>query len=326
MENNKQLYEVFNFKVSKGQSLLRIDKYLYSKISHISRCKIQDGIRDNLVLVNNKPIKINYRVKPDDHIIIYSTEEPKDKTDLPEDLKLEIVYEDEYLLILNKKSGIVVHPTFNNYEHTIYNGLLYYFQNSNEYNKKFTPHMVHRIDKNTSGLLMIGKGNEYTKKLSELFVKHQVKRTYLALVWGNLKNKKGTIRTRLERSDKDKKLITVYFDRGKEAITHYEVIKEFENFSLVKCTLETGRMHQIRVHMQYLGHPLFYDYFYGGDTIEDKIIDKSVISKIKELFDLFPKYTLHSHTMIFIHPFTNKEIHLEIDLPNDFQNLLQLLT
>lgn len=326
MNQNKTLYEIFNFEVSKGQSLLRIDKFLYSKISHISRCKIQDAINENLILVNNKPVKNNYRVKADDQIIIYSTEEPKDKTNLPEDLKIEIVYEDEYLLIINKKSGVVVHPTYNNYEHTIYNGLLYYFQNSSDYNKRLTPHIVHRIDKNTSGLLMIGKGNESTKVLSDLFVQHKIQRTYLALVWGTLEKKSGTIRTRLERSEKDKKLITVFFDRGKEAITHYQVVKEFKNFSLVKCQLETGRMHQIRVHMQYLGHPLFYDYFYGGDTTENKLIDIEDKEKIESLFKIFPKYTLHSHTMKFEHPFTQKELFFEIALPLDFKNLLELLT
>ncbi len=318
IEEVYELYEHYKFVVPEGQSLVRIDRYLTYKIQNSTRHKVQMGIEKGYVLVNDLPVKNNYRVKPNDVIKIKLPEKVKDKTHYPENMNLNILYEDDFLLIINKPAGIVVHPTFNNYEGTLYNGLLYHFE-KNLHSEK--PYIVHRIDKDTSGILIVAKDIETMKNLAQQFFYHSVKRTYYALVWGKLENKSGTIKTFLDRSKKDRKLVQVYKNEGKEAITHYEVIKEYNFFSLIKCNLETGRTHQIRVHLSHLGNPIFNDSFYGGD-----VIPKEYANFLNEdIFYILQRHALHSKDIIFYHPVLKKNIFVESELPDDFKNMISML-
>ncbi|MFN8673247.1 MAG: RluA family pseudouridine synthase [Candidatus Sericytochromatia bacterium] len=322
IELNNDLFEHFRFIIPEGQSLIRIDKYLKDKIQNATRHKVQQGIEKEYVLVNGLPVKVHYRVKPHDIITINLPEEVKDKTHYPENIDLDILYEDEYLVVVNKAAGMVVHPTFNNYEGTLFNALLFHFEHQGIKEKPF---IVHRIDKETSGILVVAKTQEVAKELSTQFIYHTLTRTYYALVWGVFEeeDKKGTIRTFLDRSKQDRKLIQVYKNQGKEAITKYEIIEEYGKYlSLVKCNLETGRMHQIRVHMSYIGHPIFNDYFYGGS-----IIPKDFLEDIDAfVFDILSRQALHSKDITFYHPILKKNIFVDSELPSDFKKLIKYFT
>jgi 23S rRNA pseudouridine1911/1915/1917 synthase len=327
-EGSEELYQRFQFHADKGQEPFRIDKFLMNRIEGATRNKLQQAINAGLVLVNNKEVKQNYKVKAYDQIVIYSDLSPESSEVIPQKMDLNIVLEDEDLMVINKPAGLVVHPGSGNYSGTLLNGIAYYLQQQNPGISEDTlPRfgLVHRIDKNTSGLLVLAKRDKAMRHLAKQFYDHTVKRQYLALVWGDMENDKGTIIAHVGRNLRFRKLFEAYpeGDHGKEAITHYEVVERFNYVTLVSCVLETGRTHQIRVHMKHLGHPLFNDDFYGGD----KIVKGTIYSKYKQFVDncfaLCPRQALHAKTLGFIHPTTEKEMFFETDLPPDISGVIE---
>jgi 23S rRNA pseudouridine1911/1915/1917 synthase len=325
-ESNDELYERFNLTVDKGQEPLRIDKFLTNRIERATRNKLQQAINAGLVLVNGKEVRPNYKVKANDEIVLYSDLNPEETEVVPENMPLKIVYEDKDLMVIDKPAGVVVHPGSGNYSGTLLNGIAYYLQKqgiTEEALPRFG--LVHRIDKNTSGLLMIAKTDRAMSQLAKQFYDHTIKRQYLALVWGDLKKDEGTIIAHVGRHQRYRKLFEAYpeGEHGKEAITHYKVVERFGYVTLVECVLETGRTHQIRVHMKYIGHPLFNDDFYGGD----KIVKGTVFSKYKQFvencFSICPRHALHARTLGFIHPITGKEMFFEAELPSDMKELIE---
>jgi len=321
-----ELFEHFRFKVDKGQEPIRIDKFLLSKLKEVSRNKIQTAAEDEMILVNGEAIKSNYKVRPLDEIIIMLLEPKIEFQVEPENIPLNIHYEDEDIIIINKPVGLVVHPGAGNYTGTLVNGLLYHFQHLPSVPKnEFRPGLVHRIDKNTSGLLVVAKNDHALNFLGKQFSDHSIKRTYVALVWGDFKEDEGTIIGNIGRSLKNRKVMDVFpeGDQGKEAITHYKVIERFSYVTLVECKLETGRTHQIRAHMKHIHHPLFNDEVYGGD----KIVKGTVYTKYKQFvencFALIPRHALHAKSLGFIHPSTKKEMFFESELPVDMMQVLE---
>lgn len=317
--------------VSPGQKKIRLDKYLTLHIQNSSRTKIQHAIENRWILVNDKYVKSNYNVLPNDRIYIELPQIPDKPDILPENIPLDIVYEDEYLLVVNKPANMVTHPAYKNYSGTLVNALLYYFHSSSKkekWGKSLSTlygieraGIVHRLDKNTSGLLVIAKNDEAHRRLSELFSKHNIEREYWAVVWGHFNNKNGIIEKSLGRSRKDRKKVIVT-KGGKLAITHYEVLKEFEMLSLLKLKLMTGRTHQIRVHLHSIGHPVFGDPDYEGRKPHGVKITVKTREKINKLLGLISRQALHAKILGFIHPFTKERMHFESNLPHDFQNLL----
>ncbi|MCH8904465.1 MAG: RluA family pseudouridine synthase [Bacteroidetes bacterium] len=326
-ENQEQeYYEHYHFNVDNGQEPLRIDKFLFNRIEKISRNKIQIAAKAGSILVNQKAVKANYKVKPTDDISIVMAEPPRFYELVPEKLPLEIVYEDDDLIIINKQSGLVVHPGYGNYSGTLVHGLLYHFSELPDPDEtKIRPGLVHRIDKNTTGLMVVAKNDFAMTHLANQFFEHSIDRTYVALVWGNLEKDKGTIKGHIGRSQKDRKVFTVYEDgeKGKSAITHYKVLQRFSYTTLVECTLETGRTHQIRVHMKYMGHPLFNDDFYGGDRIVKGYNQSKFKQFISNCFKIMPRQALHARTLNFDHPVSGKRMKFDIELPADFTQVIE---
>lgn len=324
-QESDELFEHHRIKVDPGQQAIRIDKFLFERISNATRSKIQGAIKLGFVLVNDQPIKPNYKVRPDDEIVISLPEPPRDNEVVPEDIPINIVYEDEHLLIVNKEAGMVVHPAFQNWSGTLVNALAYHFTQLPEMpNNEGRPGLVHRIDKDTSGLLVIAKTEQAMSGLAKQFFDHSIDRTYWALIWGEPKDSKGTIDVHIGRSPKDRKL-TIAFpdgDYGRHAITHYEVIQELRYISLIKCNLETGRTHQIRAHMKYIGHPLFGDKTYGGDKVVKGTQFSKYKSFVENCFKILPRQALHAKSLGFIHPISKKQMFFESDLPNDFTEVL----
>ena len=327
-ENNDELYERFSIIIDKGQDQLRIDKFLVNRIEGATRNKVQKAINAGMVLVNDKEIKSNYKVKPLDSIIVYSDMSPEETDVVPEKMDLNIVYEDADLMIINKPAGIVVHPGSGNYTGTLLNGVSYYLQQQNPNLSEDTlPRfgLVHRIDKNTSGLLVLAKTDKAMRHLAKQFFDHTTSRKYVALAWGDILNDTGTIVAHVGRNLRFRKLFEAYpeGDHGKDATTHYEVLERFGYVTLVQCVLETGRTHQIRVHMKYIGHPLFNDDFYGGD----KIVKGTVYAKYKQFvdncFSICKRQALHAKTLGFIHPTTGKEMFFEAPLPDDMEQVIE---
>lgn len=327
-DNNDDLYERFSMVIDKGQEPLRIDKFLVNRIEGATRNKVQQAINAGMVTVNGKEIRSNYKIKPEDSIIVFSDMSPEDTDVVPEKMELTIVYEDADLMIVNKPAGMVVHPGSGNYSGTLLNGVAYYLQQQNPaLSEDVLPRfgLVHRIDKNTSGLLVLAKNDKAMRHLAKQFFDHTIQRRYVALVWGDMINDEGTIVAHVGRNLRFRKLFEAYpeGDHGKDAITHYKVLERFGYVTLVECKLETGRTHQIRVHMKYIGHPLFSDDFYGGD----KIVKGTVFAKYKQFvdncFQLCPRQALHAKTLGFIHPSTAKEIFFEAPLPADMQQVIE---
>jgi 23S rRNA pseudouridine1911/1915/1917 synthase len=320
-----ELFEHHRIEVDKGQGLLRLDKYLMSKIQNATRTKIQVAIDAETVKVNNKSTKASYQIKPDDIITVSLPYPPRDNTLLAENIPLKIIFEDDELLIVNKEPGMVVHPGFGNWSGTLVNALMYHFQNlPTGRNGEARPGLVHRIDKDTSGLLVIAKTEFAMTHLAKQFYDHTIERTYNALVWGTLKEEKGSIEGHIGRSHKDRKVMQVFPDGnfGKEAKTNFEVLKQMRYVSLVKLNLETGRTHQIRAHMKYKGHPLFNDATYGGDKIVKNTNYPKFEKFVKNCFEICPRQALHAKSLGFIHPKTKQYMQFESDLPDDFNNLL----
>ncbi|WP_375418532.1 RluA family pseudouridine synthase [uncultured Hymenobacter sp.] len=320
-EGGDELYEHHRIRVDKGQELLRLDKFLLNRLPNASRTKIQAATHAGSVQVNGSSVKPNYRIKPGDLITITLPEPPRDDKVIPQAMDLDIRYEDEQLLIVNKPAGLVVHPAYGNWEGTLVNGLAYHLQNlPTGRNGEIRPGLVHRIDKDTSGLLVIGKTELAMTHLSQQFFHHTVRRRYLALVWGAPKEVKGTITGHIGRSLRDRKVQAVYPDgsQGKPAVTHYEVLRSFGPAALLECRLETGRTHQIRAHMQFIGHPLFSDATYGGDRIRFGQATGAYRAFVENAFQLLPRQALHARSLGFVHPTTGEQLHFEAELPADF--------
>lgn len=325
---SEELYEKLTIVIDKGQDLLRIDKFLMSRIEGATRNKIQQAIDDEMVLVNEKPVKSNYKVKPADKIVVYDDRSPETSEIIPENIPLNILYEDDDLLIIDKPAGMVVHPGSGNPNGTLVNAIAYHLLQQNPLLNEAELNrfgLVHRIDKNTSGLLVMAKNKNAMSHLAKQFFNHTVHRRYIALVWGDFDTNEGTIVAHVGRHLRFRKLFTAYpdGDHGKDAITHYKVLERFNYVTLVECRLETGRTHQIRVHMQLIGHPLFNDDFYGGD----RIVKGTVFSKYKQFvdncFELCQRQALHAKELGFIHPTTGKLMHFESALPADMDAVIE---
>ncbi|MDH3711019.1 MAG: RluA family pseudouridine synthase [Cyclobacteriaceae bacterium] len=312
--------------VDPGQTLIRLDKFLMDRLPNVTRNKLQEGIKQGFVLVNQVAVKSNYRVRPGDEIVIALPEPPRDTEVIPEDIPLEIIYEDPHLLVVDKPAGMVVHPAYNNWQGTLVNALVYHFQNLPEMpDNHGRPGLVHRIDKDTSGLLVVAKTEQAMTHLAKQFFDHSIERTYIALVWGVPEEEAGTIDVNLGRSPKDRR-VTVAFpdgDMGRRAVTHYQMLKPLRYVSLISCKLETGRTHQIRAHLKYKGHPLFNDASYGGD----KILKGTVFSKYKAFvencFKIIPRQALHAHSLGFTHPHSGERMHFESPWPEDLSKVVE---
>jgi len=324
-DEREEYYEHYRITVDPGQQPLRIDKFLVSKIQNATRNRVQNGIKAGTVQVNTLPIKANYKVKPGDVITILLSEPPRDKELKPENILLDIIFEDDYLLVVNKPAGMVVHPGFNNYTGTLVNALVYHFDQLPTANGERRPGLVHRIDKDTSGLLVIAKDEYAMTVLAKQFFEHTTQRTYQALVWGSFEEKEGTISARLARAQKDRRVMSVYQEEevGKHAITHYKVLEEFHYTSLIECRLETGRTHQIRAHMQHLGHPIFNDIAYHGDWIVSGPTFTKYKQFIQNCFETCPRQALHAKSLGFKHPYSGEDLYFEAPLPPDMASLLE---
>jgi len=323
-EPEEELFEHYRFDVPKGQALLRIDKYLMLMVPNATRNKIQNAATSGDIYVNDVPVKSNYKVKPLDVIRILLSHPPFENRVDPEDIPLDIVYEDDSLLLINKPPGLVVHPGHGNYTGTLVNALAFHFQNL-PLNSSERPGLVHRIDKNTSGLLVIAKTEEAMTHLAKQFEDKTSEREYIALVWGNVKEEEGTIEGNIARHVKDRMQMAVFpeGDQGKHAVTHYKVLERFGYVTLVSCKLETGRTHQIRVHMKYIGHTLFNDERYGGDLI----LKGTTFTKYKQFIDncfkTLPRQALHAKTLGFTHPVTKEFMQFDTELPQDMQDCIE---
>ncbi|MCW5517738.1 RluA family pseudouridine synthase [Muriicola sp. Z0-33] len=321
--NNDELFEHHKFLASAGQEPLRVDKFLMNFIENATRNKIQQAAKAGNIWVNDKIVKQNYKVKAGDEVRVLFEHPPYEFLLSPENIPLDIVYEDEVLLVVNKPAGMVVHPGHGNYSGTLINALLYHIEhlpvNSNQ-----RPGLVHRIDKDTSGLLVVAKTEDAMAHLAKQFFDKTSEREYIALVWGNIEEDSGTVEGHIARHPKNRLQMTVYpeGDQGKEAVTHFEVLERLGYVTLIRCKLETGRTHQIRVHMKHIGHTLFNDERYGGN----KILKGTTFSKYKQFvenaFKILPRQALHAKTLGFIHPLTKKHMQFNSELPEDLANCI----
>jgi 23S rRNA pseudouridine1911/1915/1917 synthase len=325
-EDESDLYEHYAFNVDKGQAPLRIDKYLMNRIENATRNKIQAGAKNGSIFVNNVPVKSNYKVKPYDAIRVLFTHPPHENLLVGEDIAIDVVYEDDDLLVVNKPAGMVVHPGHGNYSGTLINALIYRFDDLPN-NSSERPGLVHRIDKDTSGLLVVAKNEKAMANLSLQFAEKTSEREYVALVWGNMEDDKGTVEGNIGRHPKNRLQNTVFLDdeadKGKPAVTHYKVLERLGYVTLVSCKLETGRTHQIRVHMKHIGHTLFNDERYGGE----KILKGTTFTKYKQFVDncfkVLPRQALHAKTLGFTHPKTGKLMRFESEIPEDMQRCIE---
>lgn len=321
-----ELFEHFRFVADKGQQLLRVDKFLVSRLEKSSRNRVQQAADAGCVLVNGRPVKSNYRVKPLDVVSVVMDRPRYELEIIPEDIPLDIVYEDAELLVVNKPAGLVVHPGHGNYSGTLVNALAWHFRDNPEYDVN-DPRMglVHRIDKDTSGLLVVAKTPDAKTHLGKQFFNKTTRREYVALVWGVPTPLIGRIEGNIGRNPKDRMQMAVMDDptQGKHAVTHYEVIESFGYASMVKCRLETGRTHQIRVHMLHIGHPLLNDSRYGGDKVLRGERSGSYMQFIRNCFEVCPRQALHARTLGFVHPVTGKELFFEAPVPPDMTAMIE---
>ena len=321
IENNDELFEHFSFLADKGQEPVRVDKFLMNRIENATRNKIQKAAKSGYIFSNENPVKQNYKVKPGDNIKVMFHHPPYENLIVGEKIDIDIIYEDNDILVVNKPPNQVVHPGHGNYSGTLLNGLIYHNENLPE-NRDGRPGLVHRIDKDTSGLLVVAKSDIALTKLSKQFFHKTIDRKYLAIVWGTPSPEQGTVDKYLSRDKKNRMIMSVPVDEdiGKRAITHYKVVERLGYVSLVECELETGRTHQIRAHMKHIGNPIFNDERYGGD----KILKGTIFNKYKQFvencFRLLPRQALHAKTLSFNHPRTNERLAFETELPNDFKS------
>lgn len=326
IDDESDLYEHHAFNVDKGQAPLRIDKYLMNRVENATRNKIQAAAKNGSIVVNGTAVRSNYKVKPYDNIRVLFTHPPHENLLVGENIPLDIVYEDEELLVVNKPAGMVVHPGHGNYSGTLINGLIYRFENLPN-NTSERPGLVHRIDKDTSGLLVIAKTEHAMAHLSLQFAEKTSEREYVALVWGNVEAEEGTVEGNIGRHPKNRLQNTVYLgdeaDKGKPAVTHYKVLERLGYVTLVSCKLETGRTHQIRVHMKHIGHTLFNDERYGGE----KVLKGTTFTKYKQFVDncfkILPRQALHAKTLGFVHPKTGAFLQFETPIPDDMLQCIE---
>jgi 23S rRNA pseudouridine1911/1915/1917 synthase len=325
---NEDVYDRKTYTIDAGQQALRIDKWLQSRIEGATRNKIQKAIDAGFLTVNDKVVKSNYKVKPADEIVLLTLLNPEYTELRPENIPLNIFYEDEEVLVINKSANMVVHPGVGNYTGTLLHGVAYHLLQQNpQLNEDELPRfgLVHRIDKNTTGLIVLAKTAEAASHLAKQFFNHTVQRKYTALVWGDMEANEGTVNAHIARHTQHRKMFAAFpeGDIGKHAITHYKVLERFNYVTLVQCILETGRTHQIRVHMKHIGHTLFNDWEYGGD----RILKGTIYTKYKQFVDncfaVCPRCALHAATLGFVHPRTGKQMFFECPLPNDMQNVIE---
>ena len=323
-ENNEELFEHFSFLADKGQEPVRVDKFLMNRIENATRNKIQKAAKSGYIFSNNIPVKQNYKVKPGDNVKVMFHHPPHENLLVGEKMDIDVVYEDNDLMVINKPPNQVVHPGHGNYTGTLLNGLIYYNDNLPE-NNDGRPGLVHRIDKDTSGLLVVAKSETALTVLAKQFFEKKIERKYLAIVWGVPSPVKDTINKNLSRDKKNRMIMSVpnEDDIGKKAVTHYNIIEDLGYVSLIECQLETGRTHQIRAHMKHIGHPIFNDVRYGGD----KILKGTIFNKYKQFVDncfkIMPRQALHAKTLGFLHPKTNEKMYFDIELPDDFNSCLE---
>ena len=327
IEEQSELFEHHHFVVDPGQQPLRIDKFLMARIPNISRNKLQIVAKNGNILVNKVVVKQNYRVKANDDISIVMPEPVKVFEMIPEDIPIKIEYEDDELVIVNKDPGMVVHPGFGNYSGTLVHALSFHFDNLPSLPTDYfgRPGLVHRLDKNTSGIMVVAKTENTLTNLAKQFFDRTTFRRYYALVWGDFDEDEGTVEGNIGRSQQNRKIMDVFpdGDMGKHAVTHYKVLERFGYVTLIECRLETGRTHQIRVHMKHIGHPIFNDYEYGGD----RIVKGTIFSKYKQFiancFTAIPRHALHAKSLGFVHPKTGEEMRFDSELPEDLVNALE---
>jgi 23S rRNA pseudouridine1911/1915/1917 synthase len=325
VENN-ELFEHHRVVADKGQGVLRVDKFLFHKLENISRSKIQSASHAGNILVNEKPVKPNYKVKPNDVVSVVLPHPPYEFQLLPQEIPINIIYEDDDLIVVNKDAGMVVHPGHGNYDGTLINAVLFHLKDLPLFQKgDIRPGLVHRIDKNTSGILVVAKTEYALNHLAKQFYDRTTQRRYIALVWGGFEEDEGTITGNIGRNLKDRMKMHVFpeGEEGKHAVTHYKVLERFGYISMLECKLETGRTHQIRVHLEHVGHPIFNDERYGGD----RILKGTTFTKYKQFvqncFSIMPRHALHARSLGFIHPTSGKEMTFESELPSDMQQVIE---
>ncbi|MEA2041030.1 MAG: RluA family pseudouridine synthase [Bacteroidota bacterium] len=322
----EEKFEHYHFTADPGQKAIRIDKFLRDRIQNVSRTKIQEAVDEGFVTVNSEEIKSNYKVRPGDDISVMRSHEPKDTELIAEDIPLNIVYEDETVIVINKTPGMVVHPGYSHDNGTLVNALKFHLKENDVFqaDDDERPGLVHRLDKDTSGLLVVAKTEHALSHLSKQFADRTTGRLYIAIVWGLPKEEEGTITGHLGRHPKNRKIMHVFpeAEHGKHAVTHYKVLEDLGYVSIIECKLETGRTHQIRAHMKHIGHPLFNDADYGGD----KVLRGTRFSKYKQFVDnafkILPRQALHARTLSFEHPKTGERMSFTSELPEDIQNLI----
>lgn len=333
LEEEQPLYEHHRIKVEKGQESIRLDKFLVSRISNSTRTKVQSACEAGSVLVNGKATRSNYKIKPLDEIVIMLSVPARDVEVIPENIPIDITFEDDYIIVVNKKPGMVVHPAYGNYRGTLVNALAYHFNNlptmktrlnNDQYMER--PGLVHRIDKNTSGIIICAKTEIAMMRLAKDFYDRTMDRKYMAICWGDLKQDSGTITGNVGRDPRNRKVMYVFpegSEEGKHAVTHYKVLERFGYITLVECKLETGRTHQIRVHFKSIGHPLFNDNEYGGDIILKGQNTAKYKQFVQNCFELLPRQALHAKTLGITHPITKEKLFFDSELPQDMESVLE---
>jgi 23S rRNA pseudouridine1911/1915/1917 synthase len=339
-DEETELYEHVRIVADKGQDFLRVDKFLMNRVQNATRTKIQQAAENGNILVNDKPVKSNYKVKPHDVITVVFAHPPREIELIPQNIPINIVYEDDELIIINKDPGMVVHPGYGNYKGTLVNALVYHFQNlpvnssgatavketdPGKTTPAMRPGLVHRLDKNTSGIMVVAKTERAMMKLAKDFFDRNLERRYVALVWGDFKEDEGTVVGNIGRHLKDRKLMDVFpedSEFGKHAVTHYKVLERFGYVTLIECKLETGRTHQIRVHLQHIGHSLFNDDTYGGNRILKGTTFAKYRQFVENCFEMLPRHALHAKSLGFNHPATGKFISFDSELPADMQAVI----
>jgi 23S rRNA pseudouridine1911/1915/1917 synthase len=325
LSDQQELFEHHRFKVDPGQSAIRIDKYIFSRMENTSRTRIQNAADAGNILVNNKPVKPNYKVRPGDTIQIVLPDPPREIELIPENIPINIIYEDDDVVVVNKEAGMVVHPAYGNYRGTLVNALMWHFKDLPLFSTgELRPGLVHRIDKNTSGILVIAKNELALNRLSKQFYDRTTDRKYIAIVWGVPDPREGTITGHVGRNVKDRKIMQVFphGSQGKHAISHYRVIEDLGYISIVECKLETGRTHQIRVHFSHIRHPLFNDDEYGGNQILKGTSFTKYQQFVRNCFKILPRQALHAKSLAFDHPVSGKRLFFDSELPADMQNII----